>query len=133
MGSQIRHPSATVASSLDLRLQTPQPSEGRLGDCADMALRRPAGCDHEGMAECELTGLQQAGCDHCRTKGRADPRNEGVVTLQISPTGFLHFEGCPHKGDDEDFKEWAYLDTPQAWQRVGNGERLPATRGSKMT
>jgi hypothetical protein len=42
-----------------------------------------------------------------------------------------HFPGCPHKGDDPDFHDWGKLDIPKAWQRLGNGEHLPATGGER--
>jgi hypothetical protein len=36
----------------------------------------------------------------------------------------------PHKGDDPDYCLWAEIDTPNAWQRLGNGEQLRVTGGS---
>lgn len=51
--------------------------------------------------------------------------------LRISPTGVAHFDGCPHKGDDPDYSRWGELDTPGAWQRLGNGEKLTATGGDR--
>jgi hypothetical protein len=51
--------------------------------------------------------------------------------LLISRNGMAHFPGCPHKGDDPDYKRWATLDTPRAWERLGNGEQLHATGGER--
>ncbi|MGB6581447.1 MAG: hypothetical protein WBF34_26390 [Streptosporangiaceae bacterium] len=31
------------------------------------------------------------------------------------------------KGDDPDYGRWVRLDTPRAWERLGNGEELPTT------
>lgn len=50
--------------------------------------------------------------------------------LLISPNSIVHFPGCHDKGpDDPDYSRWARLDTPRAWERLGNGEQLPATDG----
>jgi len=48
----------------------------------------------------------------------------------ISPSGIAHIPQCPHKGDDPDYSRWAEIDTPDAWQRLGNGEHVRATGGS---
>ena len=49
--------------------------------------------------------------------------------LLISPKGIAHFAGCPHKGDHQDYRRWAELSAPRAWERLGNGEQLRATGG----
>jgi alkylated DNA nucleotide flippase Atl1 len=54
-----------------------------------------------------------------------------ATSLLISPRGIAHFPECPHKGDDPDYNDWAELDLPQAWQRLGNGEHLSATGGER--
>ena len=54
-----------------------------------------------------------------------------MSTLLVSPSNIAHFPQCPHKGDDPDYTRWAEIDTPNAWQRLGNGEQLPATGGAR--
>ncbi len=49
----------------------------------------------------------------------------------ISRRGVAHFAGCPHKGGDPDYSKWATLSQPLAWERLGNGEKLPATGGQQ--
>jgi len=51
--------------------------------------------------------------------------------LLVSPIGVAHFVGCLHKGGDPDFSRWAALDLPRAWDRLANGEMLPATGGKR--
>jgi len=51
--------------------------------------------------------------------------------LLISPNGVAHFAGCLHKGGDPDYSSWASLSLPRAWERLGNGEMLPATGGQR--
>jgi len=51
--------------------------------------------------------------------------------LLISPRGVAHFAGCLHKGADPDYRRWASLSLPRAWERLGNGETLPATGGQR--
>lgn len=51
--------------------------------------------------------------------------------LLISPRGVAHFAGCLHKGGDLDYSGWASLSEPRAWERLGNGELLPATGGQR--
>lgn len=82
------------------------------------------------MTYCELCDLDRDFCPH----GLADRQTEkvhSVRVLRISPTGVAHFDQCPHKGDDPDYSRWGELDAPDAWQRLGNGEALPATGGER--
>lgn len=82
------------------------------------------------MAYCELCDMNREFCEH----GLADRRGNASAAareLLISPKGVAHFPGCPHKGDDPDYTCWASLDTPRAWERLGNGEQLLATGGGR--
>ncbi|MDP9398142.1 MAG: hypothetical protein M3P96_10135 [Actinomycetota bacterium] len=82
------------------------------------------------MTYCEQHGMDRAFCEH----GLADRRAASPATaprLLVSPTNQAHFPGCPHKGDDDDYENWAELDLPNAWQRLGNGERLRSTGGAR--
>jgi hypothetical protein len=82
------------------------------------------------MAFCELCEMDREFCPH----GLADRRRaatEIASELLISPAGMAHFPGCPHKGDDLDYRRWAELDMPRAWERLGNGEQLQATGGER--
>ena len=54
-----------------------------------------------------------------------------VHVMLISPRGVAHFAGCLHKGGDLDYTKWATLRLPRAWERLGNGEILPATGGQR--
>jgi hypothetical protein len=79
------------------------------------------------MSYCLLCDMDRAQCVH----GLADRRlSAGTERLLISPANLAHFPGCDHK-DDNDYSEWAELDVPNAWERLGNGERLPATGGAR--
>ncbi len=82
-----------------------------------------------GMAYRELCGMDREFCEH----GLLERRRNAIAIareLLISPNGMAHFPGCPHKGDDPDYSRWATLDTPRAWERLGNSEQLPATGGA---
>jgi len=82
-----------------------------------------------GMAYCELCDMDREFCEH----GLLERRRNAIAIareLLISPNGMAHFPGCPHKGDDPDYSRWATLDTPRAWERLGNSEQLPATGGA---
>jgi hypothetical protein len=66
------------------------------------------------------------------------PRRHPVESLTarrvaIAPSKIAHLEGgCGHK-EDNDFTRWGYLDdVPDAWQRLGNGERLQSTSGANL-
>ncbi len=80
------------------------------------------------MAYCELCDMDRQFCEHGLAERR---RNAAAIVpkLLISPNGMAHFPGCPHKGDDADYDRWAELDTPRAWERLGNAEQMLATGG----
>jgi hypothetical protein len=80
------------------------------------------------VAYCELCDMDRDFCEHGLTDRRASAA-AATRRLLISPNGIVHFPGCPHKGDDPDYRRWATLDTARAWERLGNGERLEATGG----
>jgi hypothetical protein len=80
------------------------------------------------MAYCDLCEMDRGFCEHGLTERRRDAAAI-VDGLLISPNGIVHFPGCHHKGDDPDYGRWARIDTPRAWERLGNGEQLPATGG----
>lgn len=67
-------------------------------------------------------------CEHGLVERRT---HSAAITRQllISPNGMAHFPGCPHKGDDPDYSRRGELDTPQAWERLGNGDQLEDTGG----
>lgn len=79
------------------------------------------------MPRCELCDLDFCQCVHGLAARRRAP---GSHRLLISPSNLAHFPGCGHKEDDN-YSQWAELDTPGAWERLGNGERLPATGGAR--
>jgi hypothetical protein len=89
---------------------------------------RVAGVIISDMAYCELCDMDREFCEH----GLADKRRSAVTIVRevlISPSGMAHFSGCPHKGEDLDYSRWASINTPRAWERLGNGEQLAATGG----
>ena len=82
------------------------------------------------VAYCELCEMDRAYCEHGLTERRRQ-RPMGASRLLISPAGMAQFPQCPHKGDDHDYSRWAELDAPRAWERLGNGEQMQATGGSR--
>ena len=77
------------------------------------------------MPVCPLGDLELDWCEHglkAAQKSRA-----ASVTSQVSPRGMAHFAGCPDRGDDDDFRQWAELDAPSTWSLLGYGEQIPAT------
>jgi DNA-binding winged helix-turn-helix (wHTH) protein len=44
--------------------------------------------------------------------------------------GIAHFAACPHKGGHRNYSRWGELNSPRAWERLGNGEQLRATAGN---
>lgn len=84
------------------------------------------------MAYCDLCDMDQEFCEHGLTDRRRRAAT-GATGLLISPNGIAHFSGCPHKGDHQDYRRWAQLDVPRAWERLGNGEQLRATGGQSPT
>lgn len=82
------------------------------------------------MAYCEVCEMDREFCEH----GLAERRTAATLAadeLLISPNGVAHFPGCPHKGDHPDYSRWAKLDTPRAWERLGNDGQLQATGGER--
>ena len=80
------------------------------------------------VANCNLCDMNRDYCEHGLTeRRRAAAASAG--RLLISPNSVAHFPRCPHKGDDPDYRRWADLDAPRAWERLGNGEELRATGG----
>jgi hypothetical protein len=84
-----------------------------------------------GMPKCELCDMDLSYCEHGLAQRRRSA-SAGARLLLISPNKVAHFPGCFHKGDHEDYSRWARLETPQAWERLGNGEQLPATGGERL-
>lgn len=82
------------------------------------------------VAYCDKCDMELASCPHGLSERQATATTS-VTTLLISPNGFAHFPGCPHKGDHSDYRHWGELDAPNAWQRLGNGEHLRATGGQR--
>jgi hypothetical protein len=82
------------------------------------------------MTYCDLCDLELEWCEHGLQARRELSSQSGV--LLISPSNQAHFPGCPHKGGDEDYSQWAELDVPNAWDRLRNGEQLSATGGSRI-
>jgi hypothetical protein len=74
--------------------------------------------------------MEQDVCAHGVKDRKAATRRIAAGKILISPSNMAHFEGCDHKGD-EDFSDLAEIDAPGAWQRLGNGEHLPATGGGR--
>jgi hypothetical protein len=84
----------------------------------------------DNVADCDLCEMDLAYCEHGLAERRRT-RSARAPRLLISPQGMAHFPQCPHKGDDPDYSRWAELETTDAWQRLGNGEHLGATGGSR--
>ena len=82
------------------------------------------------MVYCDLCDMEFSSCPHGLREGQA-VASTAVTKLLIAPSGYAHFPGCPHKGDHPDFSQWGQIDAPNAWQRLGNGERLKATGGCR--
>jgi hypothetical protein len=72
--------------------------------------------------------MERDNCPHGLSERRAAVTTT-VTSPLIAPSSKTHFRGCTHKGDDPDYRQWGKLDTPNAWQRLGNGESLKATGG----
>lgn len=83
------------------------------------------------MPYCELCDLDLSGCVHGRKSDEraareARKKRAKSATLQVSPRGVAHFKGCPHKGDDPDFRERVEVADAGAWESLGDGEQFPA-------
>jgi hypothetical protein len=53
-------------------------------------------------------------------------RDDEPVTVLVSPKRKAHLPGCSHKGNDPDFSLWGKITAPRAWDRLRDGEELPA-------
>jgi hypothetical protein len=84
----------------------------------------------EDVAYCNRCEMDRSYCVHGLEDSRQAASSNASV-LFVSPRGIAHFPDCPHKGDDPDFSRWAEINTPNAWQRLGNGQALQATGGSR--
>lgn len=123
-------PDMWVGSGFQLKLEfCPQDPAG-LGQIPDTATTER---DHECMRSteprCERCDLPVGQCEHTRApKRQAQPEPDLIL---ISPREMAHIPGCPHKGDDPDYSNWAEIrNIPRAWERIGNGEALDATGGA---
>jgi hypothetical protein len=54
-----------------------------------------------------------------------------AMKLPTARRGLVHFSDTSHKADDSDYPQLGELDTPRSWRRLGNGQRLAATAGSR--
>lgn len=109
-----------------------------LGQCrlVDVLLVRPSvrprldRCDTRYMEYCDLCDLPLEHCPHGRPEA-VKPPAEHIGEILVSPTGYAHLPGCPHKGDDDnDYSEWGVIESRGAWTRLGNGEQIQATGGA---
>ena len=83
------------------------------------------------MSYCEVCDLDREHCAHAFADHEVKRKIIDTASLLVSPRGVAHFEGCPHKGDDADFSKWGRIDrVPNAWQRLGHGETMPANAGA---
>ena len=62
---------------------------------------------------CELCDLPIDQCVH----GLAEQRRKAAVSalVRVSPTHTAHLDGCPHKGDDDDYTGWGEITQPGSW------------------
>ena len=84
----------------------------------------------EDVAYCDLCEMDRSYCVHGLGERRQAASADASILL-VSPRSIAHFPECRHKGDDRDYSRWAEINTPNAWQRLGNGEELQATGGSR--
>lgn len=84
------------------------------------------------MAYSDLCDMQLEGCPHGLPERHGASASK-ITELLNAPGSLAHFPGCPHKGDHGDYSRWRKLETPNAWQRLGNGESLEATGGFALT
>src|SRR4051812_32154799 len=82
------------------------------------------------MASCQLCDLERDQCQHGLQDRRLAEAQRAIV-LWVSPSRTAHFPDCPHKRGDDDLSRWGEITTPQAWNRLGNGEHLPSTGGAR--
>jgi hypothetical protein len=84
------------------------------------------------MAYCELCDMDDSVCAHGYERRIA--ARERVAALRVAPSGKAHFDGCPHKGDeDDDYERWGVIDEEGAWQRLANREQISTTTSSGRT
>jgi hypothetical protein len=83
------------------------------------------------MTYCDLCEMDRSYCVHGLGE-RRQAASGSASTLLISPRYVAHFPGCPHKGNVPDLSRWAEVNAQSAWQRLGNGEELRATGGSRL-
>jgi len=75
------------------------------------------------MAYCELCDMDDSTCVHGYE--RRQVTRERTASLRVAPSGKVHFDGCMHKGDeDDDYTHWGTIDEPGAWQKLGNHEPI---------
>ena len=94
-----------------------------LSEFVIIEMARPAGKARAVSLPGPPAALTAVGADRVAAAASAD--------VPISPGGVAHFAGCLHKGGDLDYSGWASLSQPRAWERLGNGELLPATGGQR--
>ena len=81
----------------------------------------------------QATPVPPATENQSRSRRGAGPGQSVIMSasiILISPAHMAHWPGCHHK-DDNDFSRWGTLNTPDAWQRLGNGEHLAANGGAR--
>ena len=83
------------------------------------------------LAYCDFHDMNRDNCQRGLSERHA-AASTAVTRLLVAPGGMAHFPGCPDKGDHQDYSQWGELDTPNAWQRLGNGESLNATGGQRL-
>jgi hypothetical protein len=76
---------------------------------------------------CDLHDMDRAYCPHAAADRLT--RRMRASFIRVSPRGIAHFDGCPHKGDqDTDYSRWGTVGS-DSWQAIGNGRPVQATGG----
>lgn len=67
-------------------------------------------------SRCEICELPITQCRH----GLAEKKRASLVDamVRVSPNNVAHLDGCPHKGDDMDYKGWGEIHESGAWQHL---------------